>query len=140
MEELFTLFLDNIFAWNFLLDNFFLFLGAEEHASWLNIFPDMICSYAQIERQNIPNNQRNLDTDVPGCKELTWLYKDHAELLSMVHKELLLGNIVLKKEVADLEVGGPDFFLLLRILLRILLSIEVVLVGAEHDLASKLLM
>jgi hypothetical protein len=81
----------------------------------LNIFPDMICSYAQIERQNIPNNQRNLDTDVPGCKELTWLYKDHAELLSMVHKELLFGNIVLQKEVADLEVGGPDFFLLLRI-------------------------
>jgi hypothetical protein len=50
MKELFPLFLNDIFAWNFLLDNFFLFLGAEEHASGLNIFPDMICSYAQIER------------------------------------------------------------------------------------------
>ena len=74
----------------------------------------MMCPDAQVERQGISDNQRHLDADVPSWEELTRLHEDHAKFLSVVDKELLLGDVVLQEEVAHFEVRGPDFILLLR--------------------------
>ena len=59
--------------------------------------------YFEVEWQGVLDDHGHLDTDVPGLLELGGLDEDHAELLLVVHEELLLLDVPLLVEVADSE-------------------------------------
>lgn len=89
----------------------------------------MVSQDLEVEGQGVSNHKRHLDAEIPSWVKLAWLEEDHAELASVEHKELLLGDILLLEEVAGLEVWRPNWTVLVS---------GVVFIGAQEYLGPQL--